>query len=187
MSIVRTDNDRAGRATSVGVRERLNRNRIVAGIAAAVVILAGVGAGLWQAFGGRPEVRRTTQRAYFSADDGHSWFPDDASKLPPIEHEGKTAYRARVFRCPDGKEFVSHLERYAPADKKRLEESKSAPDGANAMVMEQTTFIQIGEVKKPGDSQWIRLTRETSEQYQRITQPKCPDGGSTDVQPVLPP
>jgi hypothetical protein len=173
----------------VGVRESLNRHRDLTTAVVGVVIVAALAFGLRGACaparGG--QAGGPGGRCFFSIDDGKSWFADDASKLPPIEHEGKAAYRAKVFRCPNGMEFVSHLERYAPADKARLEESRrSAPGGANAMVMEQTTFLQIGEVKKPGDSQWIRLTPETSEQYQRVTQPKCPDGSTVGLQPVLP-
>jgi hypothetical protein len=106
--------------------------------------------------------------------------------LPPIEREGKTAYRVRVFRCPHGKQFVSHLERYPAADKSRIEESSITPGGANAMVMEQTTFMQIGEVKKPGETEWVRLTPATSEKYAQTVRPKCPDGSTVGVEPVLP-
>jgi hypothetical protein len=174
----------------VGVLESLNTRRaLTTAVVGAVVAAAALVFGLKGACTTAPaggQAGGPAGKCFFSADDGKSWFPDDASKLPPIDHEGKAAYRVRVFRCPDGKLFVSHLERYAPADKKRLEELRNAPGGANAMVMEQTTFMQIGEVKKPGDAQWIRLTPETSEQYQRVTQPKCPDGSTVGLQPVLP-
>jgi hypothetical protein len=174
----------------VGVRETLNKHRALTTAMAGAVIAAAVAFGLRGACATIPaggQAGGPGGRCFFSTDDGKSWFADDASKLPPIDHEGKTAYRVRVFRCPDGKGFVSHLERYAPADKARLEESRRTAGGAGAIVMEQTSFMQIGEVKKPGDTQWIRLTPETGEQYQRVTQPKCPDGSTVGLQPVLPP
>ena len=172
----------------MGVRESLNTHRGLTTAVVSAVIVVALGFGLRGACSNTPEgpAARAGAKCFFSTDDGKSWFPDDAAKLPPIEHEGKTAYRVKVFRCPDGTQFVSHLERYAPADKQRLEESRSAPGGANAMGMEQTTFMQLGEVKKPGESKWIRFTPETSEQYQRVIQPKCPDGSTVGLQPVLP-
>jgi hypothetical protein len=174
------------RETSVvGVRERLNQRRAIA-ISIAGVIILGVVAFLFRdAFSTRPQERAAGQRAFFSIDDGNTWFPDDATKLPPFEREGKTAYRVRVYKCPHGKEFVSHLERYALGDKKRIEEAARA-SGGGAMVMEQTTFMQIGEVKKPGDTQWIRSSPQNLEQFSRTMQPKCPDGSTTGIQPVLP-
>jgi hypothetical protein len=171
----------------VGVREGLNTHRAVTAAVVGAVIAAALVFGLRGACATAPAGGQAGgPKCFFSIDDGKSWFAEDASKLPPFEHEGKPAYRARVFRCPNGKQFVSHLERYAPADKKRLEDSRSAPGGAGAMVMEETTFMQIGEVKKPGETQWVRLGPQNSEQVLRTLQPKCPDGGSTDVRPVLP-
>jgi hypothetical protein len=172
----------------VGVRERLNQNRTFAITAAAVMLLAGAAFGLWQAFGGRQEVRRDEQRAYFSADDGTSWFPADAAKMPPIEHEGKTAYRVRVFRCPTGKQFVSQLERYTPDDKKRLEAQ------IQALVAEgrQVDVAQLGlsptmQVKKPGEKEWMALNASVGGGRPAVSmQPKCPDGHTEGLEPVYP-
>jgi hypothetical protein len=55
------------------------------------------------------------------------------------------------------------------------------------MVMEPTTFMQIGEVKKPGDTEWIRAGPQTREEFARTMQPKCPDGSTAGIVPVPPP
>ena len=179
---------------SVGVRERLNQSRVVAVVAASVMVLAGAGIGLWQAFGGRQEVRRDVQLAYFSIDDGTTWFPDDAAKMPPIERDGKTAYRARVFRCPSGKEFVSHLERFTVEDKKRLEEQIRALAAQGRKVdVAQMGIGPTMQVKKPGDKEWVSMKSGGggggggAGQLALTMQPKCPDGHTEGVEPVYPP
>jgi len=52
------------------------------------------------------------REAYYTIDDGTTWFVDDAQKIPPFDHNGKTAYR-RANVCRGEREVVSgYLERY---------------------------------------------------------------------------
>ncbi|HWP40815.1 MAG TPA: hypothetical protein VNL70_07805 [Tepidisphaeraceae bacterium] len=61
-------------------------------------------------------------KAWYTVDDGKTFFADSALKIPPFEHEGKIAYRCQVWTYDGGKtRFVSHLERYPEAVKKKLE------------------------------------------------------------------
>src|SRR3954467_5625843 len=63
-------------------------------------------------------------QAYFTIDDGKSWFPDDSTKLSPFTKDGKTAYRVFVWTCDKGKtKFVSHLQRYTEETKAQIEQS----------------------------------------------------------------
>src|SRR5438477_7566485 len=96
----------------MGVRETIS-NRRHWGIGAAVALIAvAVGAIVYQRADGTPE-RSTGMQAYFSIDDGQSYFEAPADSLPPFDHNGKPAIRAYVFKC-DGKKFVGYLERYRP-------------------------------------------------------------------------
>jgi hypothetical protein len=138
------------------------------------------------ASGARSSSSSSATKQFFSDDDGKTWFMDDASKLPPIDHGGKQAYRARVFKCAGGKPFVGYLERYDPRDQQRSEEAARAAERSGGSLMPGITIAGNPEVKKPGDSEWVRLTPETSEKYNRIMQPRCPDGSTVGLQPVLP-
>ena len=70
----------------------------------------------------------TSTKAFFSNDDGKTWFTDLATKLPPFDHSGSQAYRVEVFRCgPSGKPFVVCLESYSSDDKARIVEETLAP------------------------------------------------------------
>jgi hypothetical protein len=128
----------------------------------------------------------TRTRAFFSIDDGKTWFADDASKLPPFQKDGKQAVLARVYRCSNGTEFVNYLERFKPDAKQALENAaagdptgKSKPD-QNAI---RNAYSGGREIKRPGGSNWIASSnyREASQ----VMAVKCPNG-DTNAVPVEP-
>jgi hypothetical protein len=126
-------------------------------------------------------------RAFFTVDDGRTWFADDAGKLAPFDHQGKTAYQVFVWTSDGGKtRFASHLQRYAP-DARRKVEAARAPGAVPDRGMHQAGVISAGlEVKSPGtgDGGWVKLQTAKGA---AIAQPKCPPGGNPqDLQPVLP-
>jgi len=118
-------------------------------------------------------------RLYFSTDDGKTWFADDANKLPPFQKSGKEAVRAYVYKGSDGKEFVSHLERYTPDAKSKLE-AAYASHSRDPMLLQriQTTGV---EVKAPSQPNWVKVSDPKAA---AIIVPRCPDG--SEPEPVLP-
>jgi hypothetical protein len=109
---------------------------------------------------------------YFSIDDGQSWFPDDANKLPPFAKDGKQAARAYVFQCPDGSKFVAFLERLTPTAKKKFEAMAAAKVDLTAPDMIRPIDL---EVKAPGQSIWLS---QTDPRAAAFLVPKCPMGGA---------
>ena len=159
------------------LRNWLNKNpKIVTGatvvmiLLVAYLILAGPGGGV----GGTPAPAR--DMAFFSVDDGISWFPDDGKKIPPFDHNGKQAVRARVYRA-QGKTFVNHLERYTPEAKKKLESNLARSNGSADVVLPDTSGL---EVKAPGGSTWVGATRPEAA---KILTPRFPGG---DLEIVVP-
>jgi hypothetical protein len=155
-------------------------------------IAAGVGGGLllialvcigWQLRGPTAPDGRTS--AFFSVDDGKTWFKDDVSKLAPFDVGGKEAVRAHVFRSASGKEFVNHLERLKSDAKRVLEEAKkkTSTSSLSSQSAVQDARMNGREVKRPGDAKWIS-TVNPREAGQILTV-NCPDGG-TDATPVEP-
>jgi len=119
-----------------------------------------------------------TGQAFYSDDDGATWFTDSADKLTPFDHDGKQAVRAYIYQCGSGKKFVGRLERYTAEQKKFLQDTQTAiSQGKPPPRPTAPSGPSVGwgsEVKKPGDSQWIPandFTRAAS-----ILNPKCPDG-----------
>jgi hypothetical protein len=164
---------------SMGVRESLNENKnlglgLAIGIAViAVAIIAIQVVGSSHGAGGI-EVRKT---AFYTDDDGKTFFKDDTYKVAPFNHNGKQAYRADVFKCADGKQFVGLMYRHNELGKKAMGDfiAKGASDKQGTFLSGLET--QGVEVKRPGgaDSTWKPNDSSLA------TSIKCPSGGPTQL------
>lgn len=167
----------------MGIRETLNKNPgITTGATAGIILLAIVFI-FYQLSGGGAEGIAT--EAFYSIDDGKSWFADDVNKVPPFDKDGKQAYRVYVYKCADGKEFVSHLERYTPEGKKAMEAALKA-DGGSPVLMEDVMLTGM-EVKEPGTDAvkgWVK--QSDSMRAGKIMELKCADGNNAGIVPVVP-
>jgi hypothetical protein len=165
----------------VGIRETLNRNpSITTGATIGVIVLAIIFIvyQLWPA--GNDYV--PPAKAFFSIDDGASWFEEDAEKVPPFSHNGKEAVRAHVYACNDGTKFVGYLERYNAEGKAKLEKIlASVKDGKyppERFEIDETHK----EYKKPGPRyKWV--TARSPDLPNTLTV-KCKDGSYPT--PVVP-
>ncbi|MBC8105625.1 MAG: hypothetical protein H7Z14_03465 [Anaerolineae bacterium] len=126
----------------------------------------------------------SSSQAFFSVDDGKTWFADDAMKVPPFEKDGKQAVRAYVFRAGNGTKFVNHLERFTPPAKQIMEEAQKPtdpkvppPPGRSGQI--QSALIAGREVKRPGETKWISSTN--FKDAGAITAIKGPDGRADAV------
>jgi hypothetical protein len=162
----------------MGLREQLNDNpRITTGITVViiVVVLAWL---LWPRGGGGAAGGGggASVRAFYTSDDGKTWFPDDARKLPPFKKDGKDAVRAIVFRC-GGKTFVNHMERYTADTQKKLETiyAKGDAGGANDPSLIGPIREEGLEVKSPDGKDWVKLSDAKAQQ---VMKPKCPGDGA---------
>jgi hypothetical protein len=169
----------------VGIRQTLNDNPVITSSVTGVIILAAIFFLFRSACSGGGEgFASAPKRQYFTIDDGATYFPEDATKVPPFTHQGKPAYRVKVYKCRNGTTYVSHLERYNEADKKRIE-SAPKPKDPSASPMFDPLMLGTMEIKKPGDKEWV-TPMAGPEKYAAIMRPRCPDG-SFDVTPVFPP
>ena len=166
----------------MGVRESLNQNKklgMAIGIAIAVIAVALIGL---QVLGGGPgpgvEIRKS---AFYTDDDGKTFFKDDVYKVSPFAHNGKQAYRADVFKCPDGKQFVGLIYRHNALGQKAMQDhlNKRASDPQGTFL--NGLEIQGLEVRRPGTPDgngWKPNDLSLS------TSVKCPSGAA--AQPVSP-
>ena len=167
----------------MGIRETLNKNPgLTTGVTAGIILLALVFI-IWQVSGGGgPSI---STQAWYTIDDGKTWFADDANKIPPFQHEGKTAYRVYVYKCADGKEFVSHLERYTPEAQKVLTEAQKKGAEADPSILEMV-YMNGVEVKDPGtgDKGWVKQANYAV--ASKITEPRCASGNQEGLEAVAP-
>src|SRR4051794_5748906 len=95
-------------------------------------------------------------QAFFTTDDGQTYFPAGLENLPPFQHDGKEAVRAYVFEC-GGKRFVNHLEKFTPDARKAMEAAgvHDAISMAKAALAQSKGPMWGKQVKKPGSKNWV--------------------------------
>lgn len=176
----------------MGIRQKFNDNpAMTVGVAAIVIIGAGIVAvrsSCYDDSGSSDPRVGPPKKQFFTTDDGPNprLFADDATWIPPFDHDGKPAYRARVYRCPHGKQFVVYLERFNDTDRKRLQDAIDQAKARNERLSGPDDFPKDIEVKRPGDKEWIRMSAATSDRYVAIVTPVCPEGSIDGVEPVTP-
>ena len=121
--------------------------------------------------------------AWFTTDDGKTWFAADENKLPPFDHKGKQANRAYVYTCDGGKsKFVLFMARFTPEARRQLEEMRKSKMPSEFGVIDRLMTHGM-EVKKPNDAVWVTASHPSAV---AIRKPACPDGAAQTPQPVLP-
>lgn len=166
----------------MGIRETLNRNPAITTGGTLVIIIAALVVIGWQTMSGGPPKPPT--KAWFTTDDGKTWFSDDIQKIAPFSKDGKDAVKIYLFSCKGGKDpFPVYLERCTPEVAKKLAEArtKNTPEAEASIAMMMEGGV---EVKRPGDTQWIKNT--DYQKFAEVTTIKCPDGNTQDLVPVMP-
>ena len=165
----------------MGIRETLNQNpRLTTGLTIGIIVVV-VGLLAWQIWGGSAGSASDgapTSKRWFSEDDGKSWFLDDFRKVGPIQHNGKEAVEAVVYKC-DGKTFVNHLIRYTPEGKKRMEAILSGAAKADASSANNVEAEQ--EIKSPGQKDWVKANDPKAAD---IRKPKCTNLETMELLPA---
>jgi hypothetical protein len=165
----------------MSVRETIDSHRNVV-TAIALVILA-CGAYLIFHSSAGPSSQTLMARAYYTIDDGASWFVDDAQKVPPFAHQGKTAVRVRMFSSNGGETlFPGYLERYTEDARRRIAAAQRGDSQAAGMQTGRTLvslmeelLVSGTEVKKPGPTgTWVR--RSDLQAAAPVLDVRSPDG-----------
>jgi hypothetical protein len=166
----------------LSIREKLQKNPSLTAGLAGVVIIAAIISIVMQA---RSSSGGGNQ-AFYSIDDGQTYFTDSKFLVAPFDKGGKQAVRAHVFRC-GGKPVVGYLERYTEAALKVMEDVKQAkaekrpPKDVGALMSLSSSGI---EVKRPGaGNPWIKGTDPAK--VGEIRAFKCPGekAGAVEIDP----
>jgi len=157
----------------VEIRDSLNKNKkLGVGIGAAILVIA-VGLIAFQLRGSGSGLTAATG-AFYTDDNGKTFFKDDLLKVSPFDHNGKQAYLCEVYQCSDGKQFVGLMYRHNAAGRKAIEGMRK-PDVSLMSGLE----IQGMEVKRAGaaDSAWKPNTDPETVRGAI----KCASGGAATV------
>ena len=109
---------------------------------------------------------------FFTIDDGQTWFPDSATKLPPFDHNGSKAVRCYIFKGKNGK-FAGLLEKYSDDTLNQL-----AHRDPKVPIYDSPPTM----VKKPGEKEWKSMGGD--ERAMILMHISGPDG--SDVERVMP-
>jgi hypothetical protein len=157
----------------MGFSEWCNEHRRTAVGVGVVCVVAAIGSIVWQVMGQRHGIVTKLPDAYFSVDDGKTFFVAGGENYPPFDYQGQTANSAYVFEC-GGNKFVGYLERYKPDAHKELMENKATSG----------TAIYGRELKKPGSSTWV--SSGDFKAAAMVADVHCPDGSNNAPVPVEP-
>ena len=157
----------------MSVRQWFNDNARLTAAAAAVIVLAAVGFVVMQVLAARPKIQTNLPDAYYTSDDGKTFFVGNSASVPPFDHEGKQAVRAYVYECGDDR-FVGYLERFNS-------EAHKAMTGGTATPQHQ---IYGRELKRPGKTTWIKSGDFAA--VDKLAEVKCPHNGAHAPEPVEP-
>lgn len=140
----------------MSVREAIEKKPAVTAAAVGGVVVAAV---VWSIYVLRPDSGSAPNKAYYSDDDGKTTFVDSIDRVPPFDHNGKTAVRALVYTIDDHRtSFVGCLERYTPEAARRLNASHDAVAAGKPATADPASpafAIEGTEFKKPGDPKWL--------------------------------
>lgn len=169
----------------MGLRDTLNERPKLGGILAGAFVVAALLIGMIQVIRLHPPtLADKPERAFFTIDDGKTWFVDDVTRLAPFDYDGKEAVRAYVVEC-NGKKAVNHLERYTAEGKQAMAKVREAAKKGPPPGMLVAVAQQRGrEVKRPGDAKWHKASDGVA--ATAIMTPQCPEGGSGEAKFVFP-
>lgn len=161
----------------MGLREKINQNSRLASIIVAGLGVLAIGMIVNQFLGSGNSNSAEPRKAFFTIDDGATYFADEASKIN-FTHEGKPAYRAYVYKAESEEPFVAYIERINPVFQKQL------PPGQKFDHETLQSNPDALQVKQPGSqSSWVLFSSEIGHSVStNITSPT----GSTQVTQVEP-
>jgi ligand-binding sensor domain-containing protein len=157
------------------LRELL-RHKLTALVVIPLAVVA-IAVAAWQSSGPSSSSQRVG-RAFYSDDDGATWFTDSADKIMPFDHNGKPAVEAVVYAGADGKPFVVCLMRYSAVAVRAFEEARAK--GQSRSTVSVSPFMEAKKPLSPSAS-WVP---DTTGEFETLRTPAAPNGAP--VHPVSP-
>jgi hypothetical protein len=122
-------------------------------------------------------------KQWYATEDGQNLYADDAVLVPPFQKNGKTYYRAYVFKCPNGEQFVNHIAMYPPDVKAKMDAIKEKSD---APLLEYSQFENSALIKRVGGTKWLGYNSQDMNNRTQALRPQskhCPPDQAMRVPP----
>lgn len=164
----------------MGVRETLNKHKSLGTVLATVFLVGAAGILTYSQW---PQHRFAGHTAFYSDDDGQTWFIDSVYKTTPFDHDGKQAVRAVIYSYDHGdKRFCAYLMRHKASDKKLLDDAiaEAAQQGKppSSVTLFGSQQIQNDmEIKQPGSGHpWVSILGPEAADVMNATLQEHDDG-----------
>jgi hypothetical protein len=165
------------------IRKGISENRKLGTALGLILVLIACAAITYQFW---PAKKAKLAMAYFSDDDGATWFTDSLDHVPPFDHNGKEAVRAGIFTYDDGsKKFCAFLEKFTPEAKKQLEsaiaDAAARGQGPETVTLQrEPSFVDSGMMMKVpgGQNLWVRSSDPNAKKIMAV---QSPDGSAIDA------
>jgi hypothetical protein len=157
----------------VGIRETLNKNPKQTYIFVGIILFLTIAVIAYSIRSEAPPKART--KAYYTDDDGKTFFVDDIKKAAPFDRNGKMVYLAHVYICEANKDkkFVGYVEMYNPAEREML---VKITDPIKADNERKRMDVYSRMVKWPGpENRWVPIMYDRLN-ASKIMHVKCPGG-----------
>jgi hypothetical protein len=168
---------------SMGLREIINAKKSAFLGMAILMLMCAVG---YFDFTHRTIPKPSGDKAFYTVDDGRTWFIDSIYKTPPFEHDGKHAVRAMVYSYDNGsRTFCPAVERYNPDMKLALDEAVAQAKHQGKPLSSISLFnlpdtLDAMEVKLTGPGHdWVSRN-DRDETAKILGSIKAPDGSAVD-------
>ena len=165
----------------MSVRQALERHQKIVVAVICTVIVGSIAAIYAQV---RPAPHPNVHLAYYSDDDGQSWFEDQVFKITPFDHNGHEAVGAMLYST-NGKNYVAYLTRFSKKGQDiyaRMQASAGSAAGSIAGLSPMFADLTLHEVKLSGPGHpWVNMRSIAA---RSIVTP--PSGSSGDVEIVNP-
>lgn len=144
----------------MGVREFIHRYRRVVAPVVVVGLVVSVAYAVYQWRSAPADPLAGSGKAFYSVDDGTTYFVAGSEQIPPFLHEGREAVQALVYTDDGGKTtFVGYLMRFTPRGVELMRAMRQpAGDRPRALPGLDPGLQANTEVKRPGAGAWVKLS-----------------------------
>jgi hypothetical protein len=144
----------------MGVREALNTQKSL-GLGISVLCLLVAASIIVYTY--KPQHRPKGDKAFFTDNDGQSYYEDSIYLVPPCDRDGKTTVRAMVYSYDGGRhQFCPYLQRFTKDAKKRLDDAvadaatQGKPPSSVSLFNDKGILTYGLEIKLPGPGHpWV--------------------------------
>lgn len=170
----------------MGIRESLNQKPALTTGITATIIGAAILYIIWQAVVGPAQSASGPRTAFYTFDDGQTWFVDDISKAAPFIKDGREAVRVHLYSSDGGKTKVPlYMEKFTDRGLKIYHTARADERDIAVMASASVRLERELLIKRPGEEKWYaRPNYDVGPVFAKEKFKDVPDGANaTEVIP----